>query len=139
MTFEGITGDHWRDERRAKCEADFTYFARYFFKNRKGTKFVFNDHHRVLCDDLMRVHRGEVTHYIANLPPRYSKTELVIVLFTAWCYVKNPRCEFIHLSYSDPLVLENSDSIKDIIKSAPFRELWPGLSIRVSKDSKKAF
>ena len=135
----GITGDHWRAERRRKCEDDFTYFARYFFKQRKGTRFVFNEHHEILCDHLERVHRGEIQNLIVNMPPRYSKTELVVVLFTAWCFVRNSRCEFIHLSYADSLVLENSDAVRDIIKSAEFRELWPALAVRASKDSKKAW
>ena len=140
-----MTGDRISPEEAARivtreaCEADFTFFARYFFKRRKGTKFIFSDHHRTLCDDLMRVWRGEITYYIANLPPRYSKTELCIILFSAWCYVKNPRCEFIHLSYADTLVLENSDAVRDIIKSAEFLALWPELGVRPSKDSKKAW
>lgn len=124
---------------REQCEASFPFFARYFFKRRKGTKFIFSEHHHILCDDLMKVWRGEITHYIANLPPRYSKTELCIILFSAWCYVKNPQAEFIHLSYADTLVLENSDAIKDIIKSADFQALWPDIGVRPSKDSKKAW
>lgn len=140
-----MTGDRISPEEAARlvareaCEADFTFFARYFFKRRKGTRFVFADHHRVLCDDLMRVWRGEITFYIANLPPRYGKTELCIILFAAWCYMMNPRCEFIHLSYADTLVLENSDAIKDILKSNEFRALWPEIAVRANKDSKKAW
>lgn len=140
-----MTGDRISPEEAARlvareaCEADFTFFARYFFKRRKGTRFVFAEHHHILCADLMRVWRGEITYYIANLPPRYSKTELCIILFAAWCYVKNPRAEFIHLSYADSLVLENSDAVRDIIKSADFRALWPELGVRASKDSKKAW
>lgn len=140
-----MSGDRLSPEEAARivardaCEADFTFFARYFFRRRKGTKFVFSEHHHTLCADLMRVWRGEITYYIANLPPRYSKTELCIILFAAWCFVKNPRCEFIHLSYADTLVLENSDAIRDIIKSADFQALWPGLGVRASKDSKKAW
>lgn len=124
---------------RDQCEADFTFFARYFFKRRKGSKFVFSEHHHILCDDLMRVWRGEIRNYIANLPPRYSKTELCIILFAAWCYVKNPRCEFIHLSYADTLVLENSDAIREILKSPDFLALWPDLTVKANKDSKKAW
>lgn len=128
-----------REVVREQCEADFTFFARYFFKRRKGTKFIMSAHHVVMCDYLMRVWRGEIQNLIVNMPPRYSKTELVVVLFTAWCFVKNSRCEFIHLSYADALVLENSDAVRDIIKSAEFRALWPELGVRASKDSKKAW
>lgn len=124
---------------KERCEDDFRFFVRYFFKQRKGSKFVFNEHHEQICDALMQVWRGEVQNLIINVPPRYSKTELVIILFSAWCFVKNPRCEFIHLSYADTLVLENSDAIRAIIKSHAFRQLWPELSVKESKDSKKAW
>ena len=84
----------------------------------------------------MRVWRGEVTYLIINLPPRYSKTEIVVKLFTAWCYAKNPSCEFIHLSYSDLLAMDNSSAIKEIIQSQAFQQLWP---IELTKESDGAW
>jgi predicted phage terminase large subunit-like protein len=135
----GITAQHLLTRIREKCEQDFKYFARYFFKVRKGVKFVFSDHHDLICDDLMAIYRGEITNYILNMPPRYSKTELVIVLFSAWCFMKNPRSEFIHLSYAESLVLDNSDGIREIIRSAEFRQLWPDIVIRDNKKAKGAW
>lgn len=134
-----ITPEQYLGHIRQRCEDEFKFFARYFFKYRKGSKFVFSDHHHVICDALAAVHRGEITNLIVNIPPRYSKTELCVVLFSAWCYVKNPRCEFIHLSYADALVAENSEAIRDILKSFEFRQLWPSLSISPSKDARKAW
>lgn len=124
---------------RLALEEDFTLFARFFFKILKGTKFVFSDHHHVICDALMDVFYGRTTHLIINMPPRYSKTELAVKLFSAWCYVKNPKCEFIHLSYSDILALDNSESIKSVLKSDEFQKLWPHVQIKANKDSKKAW
>lgn len=124
---------------KKRCENDFEFFVRYFFKHQKGSKFVFSWHHKRICDELMKVYRGEVTNLIINLPPRYSKTELVVKMFSAWCMMKNPRSEFIHLSYSDPLVLDSSESIKSVIKSKEFQDLWPLITIKNNKDSKKAW
>lgn len=124
---------------RLALEEDFTLFARFFFKVLKGTKFVFSDHHHVICDALMDVFYGRTTHLIINMPPRYSKTELAVKLFSAWCYVKNPKCEFIHLSYADILALDNSESIKSVLKSEEFQKLWPHVTIKANKDSKKAW
>ena len=120
-------------------EEDFESFARYFFKVIKGAKFVFNSHHHEICDALMDVFYGRTTHLIINMPPRYSKTELAVKLFVAWCYVKNPKCEFIHLSYADILALDNSEAIKQVLKSTEFQRLWPDIAIRPNKDSKKAW
>lgn len=124
---------------RLALEEDFTLFARFFFKVLKGTKFVFSDHHHVICNALMDVFYGRTTHLIINMPPRYSKTELAVKLFSAWCYVKNPKCEFIHLSYADILALDNSESIKSVLKSEEFQKLWPHVTIKANKDSKKAW
>lgn len=121
---------------KERCEEDFEFFARYFFKTQKGVKFRFSWHHHQICDALMRVFRGETTHLIINIPPRYSKTELVVKLFTAWCFAKNPECEFIHLSYSDELALDNSNTIKNLITSSEFQQLWP---IELDKASDRAW
>lgn len=136
MSFDG---DQLVQRIRERCEEDFTFFVRYFFKSQKNTKFRFSEHHHQICDALMRVYRGEVTHLMINIPPRYSKTELAVKLFSAWCFVKNPTCEFIHLSYSDGLAMDNSDTVKQILKSEEFRQLWPDITIQTSKDSKKAW
>lgn len=124
---------------RERCEQDFEFFVRYFFKARKGSRFLFSDHHKQICEELMAVHRGDVTNLIINIGPRFSKTELVVIMFSAWCYVRNPRCEFIHLSYSASLVMENSDSIREILKSHEFRQLWPHITIKDNKDAKGAW
>ena len=124
---------------KQRCEEDFTFFVKYFFKHMKGRKFLFSDHHYKICNALMKIYNGETTYLIINVPPRYSKTELVIKMFSAWCYAKNPACEFIHLSYSDSLALDNSDTIKQILKSVEFQQLWPKVKIRINKDSKKSW
>ncbi len=134
-----FTSDQILTVLRKRLESDFKFFVRYFFKKQKSSKFVFNDHHHLICDKLMQVYDGEIQNLIINLPPRYSKTEIVIIMFSAWCYIKNQKSEFIHLSYSDPLVLDNSERIKSIIKSAEFQELWPHIQIKDNKDSKKSW
>ena len=124
---------------RERCENDFEFFVRYFFKTLKGTKFVFSEHHHVICQALMDVHSGKTTHLMINMPPRYSKTEIAVKLFPAWCYMMNPKCEFIHLSYADILALDNSDAIKQVIKSAEFQQLWPHITIKNDRDAKKSW
>lgn len=134
-----VTPDQLLARIRERCEEDFEFFVRYFFKSLKGTKFVMSDHHHTICDALMDVFYGRTTHLMINMPPRYSKTEIAVKLFPAWCYVKNSKCEFIHLSYADILALDNSDAVKTIMKSAEFRQLWPHIGIKVDKDAKKSW
>lgn len=139
LTTEARTAAAMIAHTRERCEGDFRFFVRYFFKHRKGTKFIFNEHHEVICEDLMMVYQGVIMGYICNMPPRYGKTELIVIMFVLWCFVKNRRCEFIHLSYALSLVLENSDAIRTIIKSAEFKQLWPDFHTKDSKDAKSAW
>lgn len=117
---------------RERCFSDFEFFVRYFFKCQKGQKFVFSWHHHEICKALMKVFNGETTHLIINIPPRYSKTELVVKMFSAWSYLHNPSCEFIHLSYADELALNNSSDIKNLILSTEFQQLRPIALTRAS-------
>ena len=119
---------------RERCRESFPFYARYMFKQQKGQRFLFSFHHQLICDDLERVHRGEKQFLIINMPPRYGKTELCIKLFVSWCYGLNPSCEFIHLSYSDDLVLDNSSAIKEIIQSDAFQQIFPDVELTKTSD-----
>lgn len=108
-----------------KCENDFVFFIRYFFKKRFGFKFILNSHHIEICNALVRVFRGEINRLIINVPPRYGKTEIAVINFIAYCLAVNPKSKFIHLSYSDGLVLDNSSKIRDLVSSEEYQHFWP--------------
>lgn len=84
---------------------DLFSFIRWMFLQRKGYQWQRAAHHKLICDALMRVYRGETKRLIINVPPRYSKTELAVVNFIAWCFGRSPDCEFIHASYSSTLAV----------------------------------
>lgn len=111
--------------------------TRYFFKKRFGRKFVIGDHHRMICDALDRVLRGEILRLIINVAPRYSKTELCVKNFIAAGLSINPAAKFIHLSYSNDLALDNSDEIRDIVKTEDYQKIFPYVQIKSGSDSKK--
>ena len=115
------------------CEDDFYFFCRYFFKKREGSKWIKNWHHDKLCSTLEAISRYEIGNTVFNIPPRYGKTEIVVIMFIAWCIAKNPKAKFIHLSYSDDLALDNSSKIKELIESDEFQALW---TIELKRDSK---
>lgn len=118
---------------KAKCEASQLFFTRYFFKQREGAKFLVNWHHEYLADELEKVLTGETMHLLINVPPGSSKTEMVVINFIARCIALNPRCRFLHLSYSDDLTLLNSQKAKDIVTSEHYQSLWP---LKIAADSK---
>ncbi len=104
---------------------DLYDFSRWMFLERKGFKWQRARHHQIVCDALMRVFRGECKRLIINIPPRYSKTELAVVNFIAWCFGKVPDCEFIHTSYSTPLAVNNSAQVRDMIQHEAYQEIFP--------------
>lgn len=118
---------------KAECHADLYFFARYMFKERRKYKWRDNWHHRVICDYLMKVFRGEIKRLIINIPPRYSKTELVVVNFMAWCLGKVPDCEFIYTSYSAKLASNYSHQTRTLVENPSYQAVF---DTRLQDDSK---
>jgi predicted phage terminase large subunit-like protein len=116
-------------------ESDFETFVKYFFHIQNGLKFRWNEHHGQITDALLKCHRKECIRLVINIPPRYSKTELAVVMFIAWSLAKNPRAQFIHLSYSDELALDNSARVLELIQLDEYQELWP-VSLKPDRKSK---
>lgn len=112
--------------------SDTMKFACYFFKKQQDKTFVCGQHHRIVCDALNKVLRGETKKLIINIAPRYSKTELAVKSFIALGLALNPKSKFLHLSYSSDLAQDNSVAIKDIINSEEYQELF---DVRIKKGS----
>lgn len=117
-----------------EAREDLYFFSRYMFKQRRGFRWRHNWHHEAICNALMRVYRGETKRLIINVPPRYSKTELAVVNFIAWCIGNAPDCEFIHTSYSGGLAVGNASNAKQVVEDVHYRALFPEVQLR--RDSK---
>ena len=100
-------------------------FTRYVFKKKTGNKFIVGDHHRIICDALDKVISGDIKRLIINIAPRYGKTELAVKNFISYGLALNPKSKFIHLSYSDDLVLDSSKEINGIVRSDYYQRLFP--------------
>lgn len=124
------------DYLRYRLLKDTLLFTRYFFKKQYNRKFVVGEHHRLIAEKLQKVLSGEITRLIINMPPRYGKTELAVKNFIAQGFALNPKAQFIHTSGSDSLALDNSEYIRDLIKSDAYQRLFP-FKIKHDSDSKK--
>ena len=116
------------------CLASFKVFVRAAFRHIYRKEFLWSPHHDEIARALMRVWLGKERNLIINIPPRYSKTEMVC-MFAAWSFAHNQRCEFLHLSYSDDLAVRNSDKIRQIIKSQWYSDVF-GVAIDIDNDKK---
>ena len=115
---------------KAFCLSGTLNYTRYFFKQKTGRSFVVNSHHIAICNALDDVLSGRTNKLIINIAPRYSKTELAVKNFISMGLALNPSSKFIHLSYSDDLAHDNSEEIRDIVKSDSYQKLFPYVTIK---------
>ena len=117
------------------CLLSLLNFTRYFFKQRYQRKFVIGEHHKKIAALLNDVLAGKETRVCINIAPRYGKTELAVKNFIAMGLALNPKAKFIHLSYSDDLVLDNSSDIQAIMNEPEYKRLFTAAP--TSTNSKK--
>lgn len=119
-----------------EAQEDLYFFSRFMFKERRKYNWLDNWHHRIVCDYLMRVYRGEIKRLIINIPPRYSKTELAVINFIAWCFGKVPDSEFIHVSYSATLAANNAFQTRNLVQESAYKKVFPGFKLRDDSKAK---
>lgn len=138
MTNANATTDALKQDKvlKIKCQKDLLFFWRWFFKKQYGYKANVAPFHHTIADHLHKVARGEITRLIINIPPRYGKTDIAVKAFVAWTIANNPKAKFIHLSYSDELVNDNSSSIKETVESDEYQRLF-GVKLKKDTRSKK--
>ncbi len=108
---------------------DLYFFSRWMMQERRGIRWLKARHHPLICDALTRVFRGETKRLILNLPPRYSKTELV-ECFVAWSLGHVPDSEYIYTSYSANLAAQNSWETRELVEHESYREIFPDVKLR---------
>jgi hypothetical protein len=129
-----VENEHTRSAAAILAQEDLYFFSRWMFLKLRGYKWMQSPHHKIICDALMRVYRGECKRLIINIPPRYSKTELAVVNFMAWALGQNPDAEFIHTSYSTRLATNNAWKVRELVQSPDYLDIFPDTLLR--NDSK---
>jgi predicted phage terminase large subunit-like protein len=86
---------------------------------------------QAVCDHLQACADGNIRNLIINIPPRFSKSTLVGVLFPAWCWIqaeKSPTSgngvQFLYASYSQSLSLQDSLKCRRLVESDWFQSRW---------------
>ena len=120
---------------RELARNDLYFFARWMFLRNRKYRWIRGDHHKQICDALMKVYRGETKRLIINIPPRYSKTELAVKCFIAWTLGHHPDSEYIHTSYGATLAENNSMDVREMIASEEYRAIFPKTVLLTEKVS----
>lgn len=126
-----------REALQLELLTSFEKYTKVMFKAQNHRSFIVAEHHKKMFEALQDVVDGKCRRLIINIAPRYGKTELVIKSFISWCFALNPACRFLHLSYSDLLVNDNSETIRNIMSEPLYKDLFPKSALAAEKGSTK--
>ncbi|MFT8720610.1 terminase large subunit domain-containing protein, partial [Acetobacter sp.] len=98
------------------------------------TQYTMSDYmvgpqHRLLCDRLDAVERGEIKRLMVFMPPRHGKSELTSKRFPAWFLGRNPTKQIITASYGATLAQGFGRDVRNIVASPEFGLLFPGVGV----------
>jgi len=137
-----MTADVPRELRRivdGLCRREFRCFAIRAFPILEAGNIDLAWHFHIICRYLEKVHAGEIRRGLVCIPPRYLKTYLITIVFTAWLLGQNPRLRIICAAYGMPLAEKfNADTLK-LMKSAWYKRIFPGTRINPRKQGKTEF
>lgn len=122
----------------ALAREDFYFFTRWMHLQRTGRPWLKADHHRQIAAALTGVYLGEWGEspiVIINIPPRYSKTEMMMN-FVAWTLGKHPDSEYIYTSYSATLAENNSWQTREIVTHPAYHEIFPEVALHRDRNSR---
>lgn len=94
-----------------------------------GNGLDWNWHLDIICDELMKVTRGETQNLVINIPPGFMKSLLVSVFWPAWEWLHRPWERSQYLSGSNSVVKRDSRRTRDIIQSQDYRRLCKILGV----------
>lgn len=86
--------------------------------------------------ELVHIEVEDTHNYVANGLVSHN-TETVIKSFASAAFALNPKCRFLHLSYSDMLVNDNSDTVRNIMTLPLYEELFPKAALAEKGSSKR--
>jgi hypothetical protein len=72
------------------CRRDFRSFAIRAFPVLEGGPLELSPHIDIICRLLEKVYDSEVRRAVVCIPPRYLKTYLISIAYTAWLLARNP-------------------------------------------------
>lgn len=123
----------------SQCRRDFRSFAIRAFSILEPGLIEPARHIDLITHLMTQVYDGDIRRALICIPPRYLKTYLITIAFTAWLLGKNPKYKIICASYSLPLAEKfNTDTLK-LMQSAWYQRIFPGTRLNPKKQGKTEF
>jgi predicted phage terminase large subunit-like protein len=115
------------DELIQLARVDFRVFFELAFPVlHPGQNLIFAPYLEALAALLISCSKRRKRRVIINLPPRYMKSDMVSILYTAWRLGVDPTVKFICISYGDDLAHALSAQTRQLMLSPFYREIFPG-------------
>lgn len=112
-----------------ECSEDFFTFVKKVAPM-LVTDFKLGRHIEVISDHLQKVESGDIKRLMVFLPPRSSKSVICSKLFPAWYIGRHPNHEIMSISHSDQLASDFGRSVRDIVGTDEFQDMFTGVSLR---------
>lgn len=124
---------------RRRCES-FAYFVqKAWHLVESSTPLKWNWHHTIITTELERSSSIPDFIGIINVPPGTTKSLLVSVFYRAWLWSLNPSLRFINASYGGHLSTEFNVSLRKIVTSPWYQDLFPKVRLTDDVNRKERF
>ncbi len=110
--------------RRIEARDNLLAFTKYTMPDFKAAK-----HHKLICEKLEAVARGDIKRLMICTPPRSGKSLLVSQKFPAWFLGRSPWKQVITASYGADLAYGFGRDVRNTFDTKEFRNLFPNVSI----------
>lgn len=116
-------------------KAGFPTWFKYIFKVVEGTKFTEDKIHQDLFNIFDEIYNQKRNRVIINLPPRAGKSTMGVYLL-AYTITRNPKSNSIYTSYSQSLLSDLANRVKNILTHPVYLAMYPSQTICESIEEK---
>lgn len=113
------------------------FIARTFATVNPGIAYAVNWHIDIIAAYLDACRRREIRRLIINMPPRYLKSLIVNVAWSAYLLGHDPKTRIISASYAQSLSVKHALDTRLVLQSDWFRHLFPELQIARDQNEKE--
>lgn len=100
------------------------------------SEYVSGPHLEKMCEELMRLERGEIKRLVISMPPRRGKSETATRRFASWFFGRNASRQSILAGYNEDFAIDEFGSkIKPILQSETYQEIFPEFALDPGKKS----
>jgi len=119
---------------------DFALFMRKAFPAiGSGADLLWNWHLDAIAFELNRVNDGDIRRLLVTLPPRNLKSIVISVMWPAWMLGRNPKLNFVCVSYSGELGGKLARQCRTIMEQAWYKRIFPGTIIAPKRSATHDF